>query len=586
MSVFLVVISNIKKKDYALTYSIFDFVRIINKKKRIKMFSIYGSNNSGGFINACVTKTGYPNAINFTEIGPVYEPDLILPDKQKELKNLQVFISSFEPNPNIVFFKKNIFIGHPDFVHKRKVDVFIPTKTPGYDTKGLIVRSDNGSIYKLEKIVDSFESKLDKKSREQNKNRLNEGCFVYELEADSTIPSEYVLLMHFLGEINIDLEKKIKNYLLSKQNKDGGWPLYFDGESNVSASVKAYYALKLSGVSPNERLMKLAKKFIIDNGGAEQSNVFTRITLAQFGQISWEAIPFMPIQIINFPKWFPFNIYKISYWSRTVLIPLLLIMNKKPLANNPNGIDIHELFITPGKQINNIKPADNKKFSVIFKYLDKILRLFLPRVFSKKFEKKCIEDTYIWILERLNGEDGLGGIFPAMVNALIALKIDEKQRFKKHIAVCKKSINNLVVENKNFAYCQPCVSPVWDTGWMGHVLLEKGNEDVEDLVQWFLKKEIKIKGDWSFEKKNVEPGGWAFQFNNDHYPDVDDTALVGMFLDRYNRKEKNKKFLDALREPENGLFQCSQRMADGELLILIIINIILIQFPSLIMVLF
>ena len=154
-SVFPVVIANIKKKDYALTYSIFDFVRIINKKKRIKMFSIYGSNNSGGFINACVTKTGYPNAINFTEIGPVYEPDLILPDKQKELKNLQVFISSFEPNPNIVFFKKNIFIGHPDFVHKRKVDVFIPTKTPGYDTKGLIVRSDNGSIYKLEKIVDS-----------------------------------------------------------------------------------------------------------------------------------------------------------------------------------------------------------------------------------------------------------------------------------------------------------------------------------------------------------------------------------------------------------------------------------------------
>ena len=154
-SVFPVVIANIKKKDYALTYSIFDFVRIINKKKRIKMFSIYGSNNSGGFINACVTKTGYPNAINFTEIGPVYEPDFILPDKQKELKNLQVFISSFEPNPNIVFFKKNIFIGHPDFVHKRKVDVFIPTKTPGYDTKGLIVRSDNGSIYKLEKIVDS-----------------------------------------------------------------------------------------------------------------------------------------------------------------------------------------------------------------------------------------------------------------------------------------------------------------------------------------------------------------------------------------------------------------------------------------------
>lgn len=154
-SVFPIVIANIKKKDYALTYSIFDFVRILNKQKRIKMYSIYGSNNSGGFINACVTKTGYPNAINFTEIGPVYEPNFILPDKQKEQKNLQVFVSSFEPNPNFVFFKKNIFVGHPDFVYKKKVDVFIPTKTPGYDARGLIVRSDNGGIFKLEKIVDS-----------------------------------------------------------------------------------------------------------------------------------------------------------------------------------------------------------------------------------------------------------------------------------------------------------------------------------------------------------------------------------------------------------------------------------------------
>ena len=401
-------------------------------------------------------------------------------------------------------------------------------------------------MHTLKKIIKSFESRLDKKSKEQNKNRLNEGCFVYELEADSTIPSEYVILMHFLGKINLDIENKIKKYLLSKQNKDGGWPLYFEGESNISASVKAYYALKLSGVSPEDKLMKLAKSFIINNGGAEQCNVFTRITLALFGQISWEAVPYMPIEIINFPKWFPFNIYKISYWSRTVLIPLLLIMHKKPIANNPNGVDIQELFIKSGRQVKDIKPADNQKFSIVFKYLDKFLRLFLPRLFSKKFKKKCIENIYEWILERLNGEDGLGGIFPAMVNALIALQIDEKQRFKKQIEVCKKSINNLIVENKNSAYCQPCVSPVWDTGWMGHVLMEKGNENVKDLVNWFLKKEIKINGDWSFNKTNLNPGGWAFQFNNDYYPDVDDTALVGMFLDRYNKTEKNKKIEDCL----------------------------------------
>ena len=133
--------------------------------------------------------------------------------------------------------------------------------------------------------------------------------------------------------------------------------LYFGGESNISASVKAYYALKLSGISPKENLMQLAKKFIIKNGGAEQSNVFTRITLAQFGQISWEAVPYMPLELINLPKWFPFNIYKISYWSRTVLIPLLIILDKKPLANNPNGVDIQEIFIKPGRLIDEIKPG-------------------------------------------------------------------------------------------------------------------------------------------------------------------------------------------------------------------------------------
>ena len=221
-------------------------------------------------------------------------------------------------------------------------------------------------MYTLKKIIKSFDTELNKKAKEQNKNKLKEGCFVYELEADSTIPSEYILLMHFLGEIDIDLEKKIQHYLVSKQNKDGGWPLFFNGESDLSASVKAYYALKLSGLSSTNKLMKLAQNFIVKNGGAEQSNVFTRISLALFGQISWEAVPYMPIEIINFPKWFPFNIYKISYWSRTVLTPLLLIMYKKPLANNPNGIGIEELFITPGKFVKEIKPADNKSFSIFF----------------------------------------------------------------------------------------------------------------------------------------------------------------------------------------------------------------------------
>ena len=168
--------------------------------------------------------------------------------------------------------------------------------------------------------------------------------------------------------------------------------------------------------------MQLAKKFIIKNGGAEQSNVFTRITLAQFGQISWEAVPYMPLELINLPKWFPFNIYKISYWSRTVLIPLLIIMDKKPLANNPNGVDIQEIFIKPGRLIDEIKPADNKKFSYIFKYLDKIIRFFLPSLITKRFKQRCTEDIYEMGLREIKRRRWIGWYFPSNGKRISSLK--------------------------------------------------------------------------------------------------------------------------------------------------------------------
>ena len=165
-----------------------------------------------------------------------------------------------------------------------------------------------------------------------------------------TIPSEYILLMHFTGEINLKLEKKIASYIVKKQNTEGGWPLFHNGQTDLSASVKAYYALKLSGMSKNSPVLNKAKKCILDKGGANSVNVFTKISLALFNQISWKSIPFMPIEIIKFPKWFPFHIYKISYWSRTVLIPLLIIMHEKPVASNPNAIDIDELFTSKLKK--------------------------------------------------------------------------------------------------------------------------------------------------------------------------------------------------------------------------------------------
>ncbi len=397
----------------------------------------------------------------------------------------------------------------------------------------------------LEIILKNFEKKFNALLVKQQKKKLKEGCYVYELEADSTIPSEYIMLMHYVGKINIKLQNKIVNYILSKQNLEGGWPLFFKGDSDLSASVKAYYALKLSGFNIKSSQMTKAKKCIIRMGGIEKVNVFTRISLAIFGQITWDSIPYMPIEIMKFPKWFPFNIYKISYWSRTVLVPLLIIMRRKPIASNPNKISITELFLDKKNHSQKIKLISKNNFlSKAFIYIDKIARIFFS-FFSKKYKIHCEEIALKWIIKRLNGLDGLGGIFPAMVNSLIALKIVNEDKYLKEIKMVHKAIDKLIIEKKYHAYCQPCFSPVWDSGWMGLVNIENGIED-KKLVDWFLKKEIKVKGDWSEKRRNAYPGGWAFQFNNDFYPDVDDTALVGMFLDRYNKKKKIKPIILAI----------------------------------------
>ncbi len=362
---------------------------------------------------------------------------------------------------------------------------------------------------------------------------------VYELEADTTIPSEYIILMHFFGEIDLRLEKKISNYLISKQNTEGGWPLFFGGDSNLSTTVKSYFALKLAGCDIKSDFMIKAQKCIINLGGAEKSNVFTRITLALFKQISWKTVPVMPVEIMRLSTWFPFHLKKVSYWSRTVLVPLLIIMLKKPIANNPNDVSLNEIFCDSKSKLKSLPAGHNKSLIfILFHLVDRILRYIEPKL-SKKRKQVAIEDAYNWILKRLNDEDGLGGIFPAMVNSLIALSIDEKNRFSNEIKVVKKAINKLIVEKKTQAYVQPCLSPVWDTGWVGIALLEN-EQNIDKLVNWLLKKEIDTKGDWSEEKPRIKPGGWAFQYNNDFYPDVDDSALIGILLHRYNRKKGNK----------------------------------------------
>src|SRR5580698_639762 len=307
-----------------------------------------------------------------------------------------------------------------------------------------------------------------------------DGHWVFELEADATIPAEYVLLRHYLGEpVDAVLEQKIAVYLRRIQGAHGGWPLFAEGDIDISATVKAYFALKMIGVSVDADHMRRAREAVRARGGAEKANVFTRIMLALFGLVSWRAVPVMPIEIMLLPKWFPFHLDKISYWSRTVIVPLLVLMAKKPQARNAKGVRIDELFLDPPQSLGPAPKAPQQKASWFwfFRVVDNVLRAAEP-YFPKRTRQRAIDAAVAWVGERLNGEDGLGAIFPAMANSVMMFDAlgypeDHPQR-----AIARKSVERLLAVHEREAYCQPCVSPIWDTGLACHALLEAGGERV------------------------------------------------------------------------------------------------------------
>ncbi|MFQ5994008.1 MAG: squalene--hopene cyclase, partial [Acidiferrobacterales bacterium] len=356
-----------------------------------------------------------------------------------------------------------------------------------------------------------------------------DGYWCFELEADCTVPAEYILMMHFMDEIDEGLQGKIAVYLRDRQHDHGGWPLYTGGNFDLSCSVKAYYALKLAGDSAGAPHMVRARDAILAHGGAARSNVFTRITLALFAQIPWRGVPFIPVEIILLPRWFPFHLSKVSYWSRTVLVPLLILCSVKARAKNPSGVGIRELFSVPPEEERHYFPI-RSPLNRVFLILDHIGRLIEPLV-PRWIRRHAIKRAESWFIERLNGSDGLGAIFPAMVNAHEALAQLGYTADHPHRVMTKEALRKLLVVNEHSAYCQPCVSPVWDTALACLVLHElNGGEPTPQTLRaldWLeLRQLLELRGDWSQARPNVRPGGWPFQFGNDHYPDLDDTAVV------------------------------------------------------------
>ena len=369
----------------------------------------------------------------------------------------------------------------------------------------------------------------------------DDGHWVFELEADATIPSEYVLLVHYLGETaNPELERKIGIYLRRIRGADGGWPLYHAGAFDLSASVKAYFALKMIGDSPDAPHMLEAREAILARGGASQANVFTRYLLALYGELPWEAGPTVPVELILLPRWFPVHLSKMSYWARTVLVPLLVLQALKPRARNPRGIHIPELFVPDKVAVPGRAAHQNRAWAAFFQGLDGLLKL-VGAAWPKKTRKRAIQACKEFVDQRINGEDGLGAIFPAIANsvmmyAVLGFGADHPER-----KLARTAIERLLVLRESEAYCQPCVSPVWDTALVCHALMESAEPECPDSVRrglkWLEERQVlDVEGDWAVARPGVRSGGWAFQYNNAYYPDLDDTAVVVMALDRAKRE--------------------------------------------------
>jgi squalene-hopene/tetraprenyl-beta-curcumene cyclase len=369
-----------------------------------------------------------------------------------------------------------------------------------------------------------------------------EGYWCGELEADIMLEADYIFMHVLLGTGDRGRMERAVNEVLRHQNEDGGWSNYPGGPSNISLGVKAYLALKLMGWSKDHPVLVKARQWILANGGVVECNTFTKIYLCFLGQYEYNAVPAVPPEIVLFPNWFYFNIYEISSWSRAILVPLSIAYAKKPFKKLTPEQGIEELFVGGRDKADLHLRWDRKRklgWRNFFLALDRILH-WAERIHIRPLRKIALKKAERWMLERVELSDGLAAIFPAILNTMIALRClgyseDDPQFIRAMDEFEKLGIESPETESRPACFrMQPCVSPVWDTAYAVFALGEAGvaKDDPRMLksADWLLSKEVREKGDWSVKVPNVEPGGWYFEFANEWYPDVDDSAQVLLAL--------------------------------------------------------
>ena len=376
---------------------------------------------------------------------------------------------------------------------------------------------------------------------QQNLLRLQhaDGHWAGELIVDSTLCSDYILYMHWAGTVDSVLQEKCVAHIRRRQQADGGWNIYYDGPSEINATVKAYFALKLAGHSPQSPWMRDARAAALRMGGIPQMNTYAKLYLALLGQFPWESLPTIPAELVLLPNWFPFNIYEMSSWSRAMLIPLAILNNLKPTRQLPSEKQLHELY-PAGTEGTDFTPSQDPHWMTwrnFFLRADRLLK-WADALGFKPFRDKAITKCVNWMTKRMGeGSDGLAAVFPAMLNSIIALQALGRDTSDPILAKAIRDFEGLFVDDPEDFRIQPCLSPVWDTAINVIALAESGVENspavskaIDVAGQWLTDREVRVRGDWTIKNPYLEASGWAFEYRNDFYPDTDDTMMVLMAL--------------------------------------------------------
>ena len=363
-----------------------------------------------------------------------------------------------------------------------------------------------------------------------------DGRWEGELTVDSTLCADYIIYMHWCGRVDESLQSKCAAHIRRRQLPDGGWNIYVGGPSEVNASVKGYFALKLAGDSPNADWMREARANALRLGGIPAMNTFGKLYLALLGQFPWKHLPTIPPEMFLAPNWFFFNLYEMSSWSRPILAPLTILNHYRPVRHLPAALQLHELY-PAGMENTNLSLKKDPRFWAwrnFFLRCDQVMKLY-DRLPVHPLRKHALKVAEQWMTERMGeGSEGLAAIFPAMLNAMMALRTLGYAEDHPLVQKADRDFAGLFVDEPEDFRIQPCLSPVWDTAITAISLAEselpKDHPALVRAADWLEVREVRFRGDWQFKNPHPEASGWAFEHDNVYYPDTDDTMMVLMAL--------------------------------------------------------